>query len=371
VDKPIQFSFTPGLGTHGKMSGQVTNKFSFNLLGGYSAGVDGFELGGLFNIDKKDVQYAQIAGIFNIVSGDVKGVQIGGITNTVGKSVSGVQISGIASQVSDSVEGVVISGIAGYVGGCMKGVQISGIANLIANRDSARRKSDTIPEAMHGAQVAGIINVVNGHSRGVQLAGIANLNRGDIHGAQASGIMNSARRVEGSQISLINFADTVTGYCFGIINIVKHGYHVLSISSNETFNFNAVFKAGNRKLYSILGGSFQENGNREIYGVKYGFGREFPLSKRLAIAADLTGQNIYPSSREENLIFIRFEPNLKVTLLRKLSLFAGPSVSFCPATQNRITEYFANGVPSSALYNFGNGGTTAAWIGFQAGLNIF
>jgi hypothetical protein len=57
------------VGTHGKLSGQVTNNFSFNILGGYGAGVNGAEVGGLFNIDKKDVKYTpRWAASFNVVS---------------------------------------------------------------------------------------------------------------------------------------------------------------------------------------------------------------------------------------------------------------------------------------------------------------
>jgi hypothetical protein len=75
------------------MSGQVINNFSLNIFGGYSGGVDGMELGGLFNIDKKDAQYFQAAGLFNMVGGNTNGVQLAGISNTVLKSVQGVQAS--------------------------------------------------------------------------------------------------------------------------------------------------------------------------------------------------------------------------------------------------------------------------------------
>ncbi len=40
-----QVSLLPFLGNHGWMSGQVSNAYSLNLIGGYSAGVDGVEAG--------------------------------------------------------------------------------------------------------------------------------------------------------------------------------------------------------------------------------------------------------------------------------------------------------------------------------------
>ena len=45
--RPFQVSLTPGLGSHGKMSGQVVNNFSLNVFGGYTAGTNGIEIGGI------------------------------------------------------------------------------------------------------------------------------------------------------------------------------------------------------------------------------------------------------------------------------------------------------------------------------------
>src|SRR5690606_29474605 len=41
--QPLQVSLAPGLGSHGRMGAQVVNKFSLNVLGGYTAGVNGLE----------------------------------------------------------------------------------------------------------------------------------------------------------------------------------------------------------------------------------------------------------------------------------------------------------------------------------------
>jgi len=124
VSLPYQASFTPGLSTHGKMSSQVSNKLSLNILGGYTAGVNGVELAGWFNISKKDVRYVQIAGIFNIVSGHVHGVQMAGFHNHVLDSLKGVQVSGLSNQINKSLSGVQISGWLSRVSGEMHGAQI-------------------------------------------------------------------------------------------------------------------------------------------------------------------------------------------------------------------------------------------------------
>ncbi|MGZ8516687.1 MAG: STN and carboxypeptidase regulatory-like domain-containing protein, partial [Chitinophagaceae bacterium] len=92
TEKPFQFSVIPGVSTQGKLSGQVVNNFSFNLFGGYTAGVNGLEIGGLFNLNKKDVRYVQAAGLFNVVGGSVTGLQVSGLQNTSLKTVTGVQV---------------------------------------------------------------------------------------------------------------------------------------------------------------------------------------------------------------------------------------------------------------------------------------
>lgn len=77
----IQLSFTPGLSTNKSLNPIYENKFSLNVLGGYSKGVNGIELGGLFNINRKDMNGLQLGGLMNIVIEDVNGLQIPGIGN--------------------------------------------------------------------------------------------------------------------------------------------------------------------------------------------------------------------------------------------------------------------------------------------------
>jgi len=90
-----QLSLLPFLGTNGRMTGQVMNKFSLNLIGGYTGGLNGFELGTVFNIDKHDVRFVQAAGLLNLVGGTVSGVQIAGYQNICKDTVRGLQISGV------------------------------------------------------------------------------------------------------------------------------------------------------------------------------------------------------------------------------------------------------------------------------------
>ncbi|RZL42786.1 MAG: hypothetical protein EOP00_23130 [Pedobacter sp.] len=114
ANMPVQASLIPGLSSHGSMSGSVVNKFSLNLMGGYTAGVNGAEIAGIFNLNKADVKYVQVAGVFNITGGNTEGTQIAGVVNMVGQNASGVQVAGVYNHVRGKANGIQIS-TANYV----------------------------------------------------------------------------------------------------------------------------------------------------------------------------------------------------------------------------------------------------------------
>ena len=373
VNKPFQFSFVPGVGTHGKLTSQVANRFSFNVLGGYTAGTRGFELGGLFNIDKKDVKYVQIGGLFNLVSGKTEGLQIGGLINQVADSAKGVQISGISNLVRGSTKGLNIAGIANKTRGKATGMQLSGIANIVENMDTVRVRNTGRDSSisMRGMQLTGIANMVNGRSYGCQMAGIANINNGDLKGAQISSIYNHVTgRMDGLQIGLINVADTSTGYAVGIVNIIKNGYHTLAISSTESTNINIAFKGGTRRLYSILMVSANTAPGRQMFAYAYGIGKSYTFTKHVGLSAELLVQDFHPQSTKITPAVVRFELALDIRLAKKLYLTMGPSVSLCPFAKN-TDNTFKTGLPTDVVNVSNPAFDMAAWFGWKVGLNIF
>ena len=133
--RAFQFSLTPGLGTHGQLSAQVVNNFSLNVLGGYNGGVNGLEIGGLFNIDKKSVRYVQVGGLFNIVGGYVQGFQAAGINNTVLDTVKGFQVAGVNNLVKGKLVGFQAAGVYNHVTDKVDGVQVAGVGNFAKTSD--------------------------------------------------------------------------------------------------------------------------------------------------------------------------------------------------------------------------------------------
>ncbi|WP_276484929.1 STN and carboxypeptidase regulatory-like domain-containing protein [Paraflavitalea pollutisoli] len=399
--RPYQLSLLPGLSTNGRLNSQVINNVSINVWGGYSGGVNGVELGGLFNIDNKSVRWAQAAGIFNVVGGMVEGAQLAGISNTVLDSVHGVQAAGISNFTKRNFSGAQLGGIYNHVGGTMQGVQAAGIGNfgnghtvgaqLAGILNVNRRNLDGAQIAgwvnvnlqdvkgaqiagwlnvnlqdVRGAQIAGWLNVNLKDVKGAQIAGLMNVNFKEVRGAQIAGLVNYTKKLSGLQIGLVNIADTSDGYSIGLINIVLKGYHKLSLYGNEEFPFNASFKTGNSKLYSILLAGVEPTNNAKAYTFGYGLGREFNLSKKWAVNAEVSTAHVYLGTWDYLNMLTRVEAHINYRLTKWASLFAGPAMSFYYSEQkNAVKGYKANIRPMSPGDNF------IGWAGFTAGINLF
>ncbi len=344
TEKPFQFSVIPGVGTHGKLSGQVVNHFSFNLFGGYTAGVKGLEIGGLFNINKKDVRYLQAAGLFNIAGGSMTGIQLGGIQNTILKNVWGLQAAGINN----------------FVKGNVKGIQLAGIANINGGE-------------LKGLQGAGIINYQNRNMNGIQIAGIGNINGGQMKGLQFGGIFNYAKKMGGVQVGLINISDTSDGYSIGLINIVLKGYHKFSVFTNETVNANLAFKTGSRKFYSILlAGMNAGKSEEKLYTFGYGLGSESPLTTWLSINPELSSQYIYIGDWNHLNLLNKLQLHLQVKIGNKFSIFGGPSFAAYYSDQPAAVRGYKYKILPSSYHSFRLADDKwRGWFGWNAGINIF
>lgn len=342
VARPYQVSVVPGLSTNGKLNSQVINNFSFNIFGGYSGGTNGFELGGLFNIDKKDAQYVQVGGLLNIIGGQMNGLQVGGISNTV----------------LDSAKGMQTGGVSNFTKGRFSGMQLAGVYNHTGAR-------------FDGAQVAGVVNFTNHGTNGLQVAGVGNISSREIKGVQVAGVFNYTRRLKGVQIGLINVSDTSSGYSIGLINIVVKGYHKLSLYTNELINMNVAVKSGNSKLYSIFLGGYHSQPDQKIWSFGYGVGTEFVSSKKFAMNFDLSCQHLYLGSwdyynlqNKANLLF-----NYKFG--KRFAVFAGPAYTVYVSNQDVHFAGYRQNIPPSGYKTNKLGNQVTGWFGWSAGVNIF
>lgn len=342
--RPFQVSLTPKLSTHGYLSAQVVNGFSLNILGGYTAGTSGMEIGGLFNIDKKDVQYFQAAGLLNAVGGKVNGFQVAGISNIVLDTVQAFQAAGVANTVKGKFSGFQVGGVYNHVTGSLTGFQAAGVGNFVNKK-------------MSGVQVAGVVNVNNAATNGVQIAGV----------------INYSKNVRGLQIGLLNIADTSSGYSIGLFNVIFKGYHKLGLSGNEMMNANAAVKTGTHKFYSMLMAGANYSNSDKVYAIGYGFGSERPLNKQktLSLNPELSCQYLYLGSWNYSNLLNKLNLNLTVKLGKWVSLYAGPSFNVLRSDQHTaIAGYRFPGAPGGYHATY-LGTNLTGWFGWNAGINFF
>lgn len=380
ADRTFQVSLTPGLSTHGKLSAQVVNNFSVNVIGGYTAGVAGVELGGAFNINKKDVKFMQAAGLGNITGGSVTGVQLAGIHNNVLRDVNGLQASGISNYVKGNVTGVQLSSIHNHVSGSLTGLQAGNISNFLKGKLIGVQLSNihnVCYDSVFGLQAANIVNFAHKKVSGVQLAAIGNFANREMSGAQLGIIFNYAKKLRGLQIGLINISDTSAGYSIGLVNIVLKGIHKLAFSTNEVLDFNVAFKTGNKNLYSILLAGYKGSkrattaDTSSIISFGYGLGHEFSLGKWFSINPEFTSQYLRVGSWENSNVMNKLHLQFNIKLGKYMSLFGGPSFTVYYSERKKNPPGLQLPVPAS-YHTFDLwDNAVKGWIGWNAGISFF
>ncbi len=238
--RPAQVTFFYPLGTNGTETG-ITSNFSFNILAGCNGGVNGFELGGLVNINQGDVKGCQIGGLANLNGGNLNGLGIGGLMNG-SMDMNGCQIGGLMNT-------------SAHANGC----QIAGLVNHAKTMDQ-------------GLQIAGLANCTQEMNKGAQIAGLMNCS-GNVKGFQLAGLMNITKKSEGVMLAgLLNIADSAEN-TLAFINIVKYnGKYRLTLWTDETYSTNLSFKSGVNHFYGIVGIGYNPFFDDLKYSFNYGIG---------------------------------------------------------------------------------------------------
>jgi len=403
-----QVSIWPNVGTNLKMSGQVENRISLNILAGYSAGVKGVEVGGLVNIDRQHVSGLQIAGLGNVVGGTTTGAQLSGIFNNNREDVKGLQLSGISNVILDTMQGVQIAGISNVLRGTMHGWQLAGISNFttesvdgvqISGISNYTQKDvdvlqvagiSNIGENVNGFQISGLINVSRKNAGGwqiaglsnyaktvrlSQLAGLGNIAADRVKGAQISMLFNYAKYVDGGQFSFINIADSVGGIPIGFISIVRKGYHKIEISAEEILYSNITYKIGVRRFYNIFTAGIQPGSDGPLWGFGYGFGGQIG-TRRAVVSLDLKGTQIMENVDEQAFnVSFRFSPVVGIRIVKRLSVFFGPALNLhvSDLKDPETGEFLTNIAPEKTLLWEDIPGTQTKfqlWWGGTVGLRV-
>jgi hypothetical protein len=343
--REIQLSVLPFVGTNGRLSGNVINDYSINILGGISLGTRQIEIGFFTNIDRGDVSWLQIAGFGNLVGGNVYGIQAAGFFNINRKEVKAVQMAGFANTNLDEARGVQIAGFANTTLKSMHGFQFAGFSNY-ANGTSIGAQvagfSNIHLGKFKGSQVAGFANVNTKGIYGTQIAGFANVATGNVAGSQISAFANYGKNVKGTQISLFNYADSLGGVPIGLVSFVNHGYHKLEVSADEIFYTNLAFRTGVRQFYNIIFASMKPDYLQQDYNVwsfGYGLGTARKISRWLYLNLDVTSQHVNKGSITQSLSLLnKLHVGFDFQLAKKLSLYGGATLNSYH-TRSTFTDY--------------------------------
>jgi hypothetical protein len=343
----LQFSVIPSISTNKLHSGSVTNHFSLNLFAGYSSGLAGVEMGGMLNMLKGDMLGVQAAGLGNISGGEAKGVQLAGLFNNNRGSVYGLQAAGFSNTVLDTVSGV----------------QLAGFSNIAMGQ-------------MTGVQAAGFANVSTGSVNGAQISGFANVARGSFEGTQISGFLNYAKKVNGSQIGIVNINDTASGMMIGFINWSRTGYHRLEVSSNDMMYLNLAFKSGINRFYNIFKAGIRPTNAQGDFLWSFGYGIGFHYKLGEVVFVNLEPHAIFVTPQDfvdEFHIVSNLDLNLGFQLSPRTAIYGGPSLRVQTTQyQDPSTGEYGYGIEQSTFFEDTNHGTNIkAWFGFSAGLLFF
>ncbi|AUX23716.1 hypothetical protein SOCEGT47_042460 [Sorangium cellulosum] len=354
----------PLVGTSGVVGTNVVRRYSLNLLGGYTAGVDGVELSAGVNIESSFLCGAQISVVGNLVAGPVRGAQVTGGVN-LSTSLHGAQI-GLVNLAVGPVGGAQ-TGLANLAVGPVDGAQ-TGLANVatgpVAGAQSGLANLAVGP--VDGAQI-GLVNVATGELSGAQI-GLANVVTGESTGMQA-GLVNVARgKVKGAQIGLVNYAGD-SPFSLGLLNFIRDGRLHLDVWGLESGIVMAGLKHGSDHFHNIYGVGMRLAGDRPLTVFTLGLGGRISIAERVYADVDVLGYSLHEISRlNPSAMMSQARALLGFRLSPDLALFGGPSynIAYAESVEDaRLSPY------GSLDLQLDDTVATRGWPGVVLGVQVF
>lgn len=371
----IQLSFTPGLSTNKKLNAITNNRLSINALGGYSKGVEGIEVGGLFNINRHNMNGLQVAGLSNIVAEKVNGIQVAGISNYNRYLLNGIQTSGILGISYGLVNGLQLSG---FISNARKvnGIQTAGFTAVSFKKVNGIQASTfyNYSHRLNGIQASAFVNMSGKYLNGIQTSTFANVATGQVNGLQASVFFNYAKKINGLQIGLINVAIENKGLALGLFSFIIDGYHELDFFTTRLYAYNMSFKTGQKYFYNIFQAStiLKQNDSRSgTYSLGYGIGSSVGSGDRkFVVDIDLTLNTIWDEnfSQFNEMLWGRLDiiPSIKIS--GPLYIYTGPTIDLLMFTQDY--KEMASEIRTSKFSFDYQQYSGFVWMGYKIGARI-
>lgn len=339
--RKVQVTFAYPVGSAGNTSRNYINNVSFNILWGLNGGVNGFELGSLWNHNDGDVKGFQISGLVNSTAGNSRGFLISGVANWNNKAVSGAAISGVVNLGHQS----------------LSGFQLAGVANIGL-------------DSMKGISVSGVLNYTNGNAKGFQLSTI-NLAK-HFEGVQI-GVLNYVIRLKGVQLGVINIIkEGEDALPIGLLSFVKNGYYEFDLTAGEAIYSNLNFKMGVERLYTIFKLGYSSYQGKPVYSFGGGFGTSIILSEKHRLNLELSSNQIYFDNNWDSQPngLNKMDLNYKFDILNKLSLLIGPSFNVYVTGKKINGEYGTINIPYTVYKHEYAEKKLFIWIGLNVGVSL-
>ena len=269
--------------------------FSFGFVADRSQRVHGFQLALAWaqtdvdlvalqlsagaNLVRGSFEGAQITAGANILTGDGRGLQLVGGGNITDGSFVGAQIAGGINTVSNNLKGLQMAGGANWTGSG-RGMQMAGGINLAKTFTGFQMAPVNYADTMDGVQF-GVVNAARDTASGLRF-----------------GVINAAGATRGFSFGVINVAKHEDGESFALINIVGNGIHDVSLFATDVLATNIGFKLGGRHLYTNLMAGYQPGdqltagterftAGTKRFGTGAGIGWRFPVERGPLAYAEL------------------------------------------------------------------------------------
>jgi len=431
AEKPLksyQISLVPFIGTDGNESIDFRYERSFNILGGITGGIEGYELGGLLNITHGEVHGLQLSGFANIVSGEIYGLQGAGFINVSAGEFTGLRGAGFMNVNSGEFSGLQGAGFMNISGGEAEGFSGAGFANIsggeymgfagagfanisgaditgftgagfanisggahqgfagagFANISGAGSQGfsgagfgNLSAGEVNGFQGAGFGNIAQGSMTGLQLAGFMNVSR-DLQGAQIAGFLNMARNVDGLQLGVINLSDTVTGGTpIGFLSIVRRGgLRQLEITTSDAAHMAVAFRIGTPAFYNIFSYNARPFSSPHFNVFGYGIGSRIVLSDNIVFYQEIHSMQLQQEflnwDEQEVDILSEIRLNFAYRFSDQVEWFAGAVLYHQLYKDDPDTGFTGTDIaPDRTIYEDSWGSFESIfWPGFRTGIYV-
>jgi hypothetical protein len=306
-----------------------------------NGGVDGFELGS----------------VFNYVHYDMNGIQIGGVANITRRNTNGVFISGATNINLGATNGVGISGGVNITGGHADGLFISGGTNIHL-------------KTLDGVAITGGANIGLGDAEGFTIAPV-NLFMKNYFGVQV-GVVNIVGGLDGLQVGVVNLVgEDNDALPIGIVSIVKDGYYELEFTSNELSFLNISYKMGVKRFYNTYNVGYSKHSGSDIFRYGIGIGTNRPVGYKQSVSFELSTDQIirdWDWSGGVNLNN-RLSMDYRLRLGRKFALVGGVNLN-AYVTNEMIDGAFGNfDIPNTIYESDWVTSKLFIWIGWKLGFS--